>query len=267
MPKRHPQEPFVQLNNYDHIQENLWLTFRNDPAHSEYPKHGHAWGEFIYAFDGVMEVHIDQNQYLTPPPYGIWLPPHLHHSSINLTAVSHATLYVHESLCDALPKQAGILLSSPLVTALLNEFRKTHFKHDQPEYQRLLMVLLDQLKSSPLLKSYLPHSDHPALQTIFTYIHEHLSDQRPLRDYAQMVNMSERTLSRLCEAEISMSLNEWRQRFKITRALSLLSENKTVEHIALDLGYANASVFINMFKRWMHITPQQFRKNINSDNL
>jgi AraC-like DNA-binding protein len=35
---------------------------------------------------------------------------------------------------------------------------------------------------------------------------------------------------------------------------------KKVESIALDLGYANASAFINMFKRWMVYTPDQFRK-------
>ncbi|MGL6082707.1 MAG: helix-turn-helix domain-containing protein, partial [Gammaproteobacteria bacterium] len=34
----------------------------------------------------------------------------------------------------------------------------------------------------------------------------------------------------------------------------------SVESIAFDLGYANASAFISMFKRWMGSTPDQFRK-------
>ena len=44
------------------------------------------------------------------------------------------------------------------------------------------------------------------------------------------------------------------------KAISMLTKGKKVESIALDLGYANASASINMFKRWMVYTPDQFRK-------
>lgn len=50
------------------------------------------------------------------------------------------------------------------------------------------------------------------------------------------------------------------QRLKVIKAMSMLKQQKTVENIAFDLGYANASAFIQMFKRWMGYTPDQFRK-------
>lgn len=56
----------TQLSTNDEIVAPLWLIFRHDPALSVYPEHGHAWGEFIYAFNGVMEVNIDQINYITP---------------------------------------------------------------------------------------------------------------------------------------------------------------------------------------------------------
>ena len=56
----------TQLSTNDEIIAPLWLIFRHDPALSVYPKHGHAWGEFIYAFNGVMEVNIGQINYITP---------------------------------------------------------------------------------------------------------------------------------------------------------------------------------------------------------
>ena len=74
------------------------------------------------------------------------------------------------------------------------------------------------------------------------------------------MNMTERTLARYSQKELGMSLNEWRQRLKVMNAMSMLSTEKTVENIALDLGYANSSAFISMFKRWMNMTPEQFRK-------
>jgi len=254
----------LQLKNNDHIASTLWISFRDDPAQSVYPQHGHEWGEFIYAFSGIMEVNIDQVDYITPPPYGIWLPPNLQHSGLNRTAVSHGTLYIHESLCHELPQQAGILLNSPLVSALFEHLHQYPVNETTPEHQRLLLVLLDQLKQAKIVSSYLPHSEHPALLQILNYLHQHPADLAPLSELTKIGNMTERTLARLCQKELGMSLHEWRQRLKVIQAMSMLNAGKTVENIALDLGYANASAFINMFKRWMHLTPDQFRKNTNS---
>lgn len=250
----------TRLKTNDVIGAPLWLHFRDDPALSIYPEHGHAWGEFVYAFNGVMEVNIEQMNYITPPPYGIWLPPHLNHSGLNRTSVSHATLYIHESLCEHLPQQAGILLSSPLVTAILQHLKQHPMQETDPEYLRLLQVLLDQLHHAELIGSYLPHTEHPTLKQLLDFLHTCPADNSTLEDLAKRINMTERTLARLSLKELSMSLNEWRQRLKVMKAMSMLDEGRTVENIALDLGYANSSAFINMFKRWMKITPDQFRK-------
>ena len=249
-----------QLKTNDAIQALLWISFRSDPAQSVYPAHGHAWGEFIYAFNGVMEVHIDQMDYITPPPYGIWLPPNLQHSGLNRTAVSHGTLYVHESLCGQMPRQAGILLSPALVPAIFEHLRQRPQQENSAAHQRLLQVLLDQLQQAPQVSSYLPHSEHPALMQILDYLHQHPADSSTLAQLARMANMTERTLARCSQKELGMSLHEWRQRLKIIKSMSMLNEGRKVESIALDLGYANASAFINLFKRWMKITPDQFRK-------
>ena len=260
MPKNVTQTVLHTLATHDEISAPLWLSFRHDPAHSLYPTHGHAWAEFIYAFDGIMEVKIDHIDYITPPPYGIWLPPHTQHSGLNRTAVSHGTLYIHESLCANLPTTTGILLTSPLVSALF-EHLKQHQQHlAVDEQQRLLQVLLDQLKHAKLMNSYLPSSQHPNLQPVLLHLHTNPADNRALHEFAHLVNRSERSLARLCQKELGMSLHEWRQRLRVMKAMSLLHQQKTVESIALDLGYASSSAFIQVFKRWMHTTPDQFRK-------
>lgn len=247
--KLHTNESLTQLKTNDEIIAPLWLNFRNDPALSIYPEHEHVWGEFIYAFNGVMEVNIDQINYITPPPYGIWLPPNTQHSGLNRTSVSHATLYIHESLCHKLPQQAGILLSSSLVTAILQHLKQHPMPDDEPEYLRLLQVLYDQLHHAALIGSYLPHTEHVTLRQVLDFLHANPADNSTLVELARRVNTTERTLARLSQKELAMSLNEWRQRLKVMKAMSMLNEGKTVENIALDLGYANASAFIKMFKR------------------
>ena len=105
----------------------------------------------------------------------------------------------------------------------------------------------------------------PVLKQLLDYLHQHPSDQSTLQALAQQVNMTERTLARLSLKQLSMSSNERRQRLKVLKAMTMLNEGQTVENIALDLGYANASAFIEMFKRWMKITPDQFRKLLKSE--
>lgn len=254
------QQHFTQLNTNDEIAAPLWISFRDDPEQSIYPKHQHAWGEFIFAFKGIMQVTIEKINYITPPPYGLWLPPNTQHSGLNRTCVSHGTLYIHESLCQTLPTQAGIMLSSPLVSAIFQHLKDHPLTDNHPEHIRLLHVLHDQLQHAELIGNYLPHTDHSGLREILDYLHQYPADQSTLSKLAQKINMTERTLARHCQKELGMSLHEWRQRLKVIKAMSMLNENKSIEHISYDLGYANASAFINMFKRWMKLTPDQFRK-------
>lgn len=64
-------QDFQKIPTIKDIPAPLWLRVRDALAETIYPEHAHAWGEFIYAFDGVLEVSIEQIHYLTPPPYGI----------------------------------------------------------------------------------------------------------------------------------------------------------------------------------------------------
>jgi quercetin dioxygenase-like cupin family protein len=61
---------------------------------ASYPRHRHPWGEFVYAFSGVMELNLAESHYLAPPQYGIWLPPGVEHLGMNRYEASHCSLYL-----------------------------------------------------------------------------------------------------------------------------------------------------------------------------
>ncbi len=52
-----------------------------------------------------------------------------------------------------------------------------------------------------------------------------------------------------------MSFSEWRQRLRFLHAVSLLEQGKTVQDVALDVGYSSASAFIVMFQQIAGTTP------------
>mgnify|MGYP002041087118 FL=1 len=122
----------------------IFFRAANLPAHATYPRHRHPWGEFVYAYSGVMEIELGDHHYLAPPQYGIWLPPNVEHMGFNRHEACHCSLYLAPELCTALPARHCALSLSPLVLALLDDLRQAPPGLPQSdEQQRLLQVLVD----------------------------------------------------------------------------------------------------------------------------
>lgn len=231
------------------------------PADGLYPHHQHPWGEFVYAFSGVMEVKVAEHHYLAPPQYGIWLPPNLEHVGLNRYEAHHCSLYMAPQVCTVLPAAPCALTVSPLVRALLEHLQLQGAQQPgNAADARLLQVLVDQLAQAPRAGSYLPTSDDPQLGAVLRMLEAQPGDNRSLPELADAAHTTERTLMRRCQRDLGMSLAEWRQRLRVVKAMPLLESGQTVETIALDLGYGSASAFIAMFKRLVGATPDEFRK-------
>lgn len=245
----------------DTLPAPIWFRADDLPSDTEYPRHRHAWGEFVYAYSGVMELMLADRHLMAPPQYGVWLPAQVEHVGLNRHAASHCSLYVSEALCAALPREACALTVSPLVRVLLEHLRRhAHAAPPTAEEARLLQVLVDQLALAPRAGSYLPGSEDPVLAPVLRALDANPGDARSLAELAQAFHTTERTLLRRCRRELGMSFSEWRQRLRVVKALPRLQAGLKVEAVALELGYAGASAFITMFKRLMGMTPDEFRR-------
>lgn len=233
------------------------------PAEATYPQHRHAWGEFVYSFNGVMEVKLGNRHFLAPAQYGIWLPPEVEHRGLNRHEACHCSLYVVAELCRSLPAAPCALSVSPFLRALLDHLRlNPPGLPNSAAEQRLLQVAVDQLASAAVAGSYLPSSSDPLLEPILAALQDNPADPRALAELAAAVHTTERTLMRRCQRELGMTLSEWRQRLCVLRAMPRLEVGDTVENIAHDLGYGSASAFIAMFRRLVGSTPDEYRRGV-----
>lgn len=260
-PHRHRHAPFADALPTD-------IYFRSDEldTESQFPMHSHAWGEFVYSFSGMMEVQFSDSSLLAPPQYGIWLPAKLEHVGLSRDLSAFCSVYVAGHLCDSMPQKACVLEVNAVTRAILEQLRDS-FETDLPRARsdkesRLLMVLLDQLELAECTDSYLTYSDDPALSIVLDYLDKNPEDNRSNQELAKLANISERTLSRRSRQDLGMSLSEWRQRLRIVRAISMLEEGRSVESIALDLGYSSASAFIAMFKKQTGSTPGRHHRSL-----
>jgi len=91
-------------------------------------------------------------------------------------------------------------------------------------------------------------------------LNDHLAEMPTVEDVAGMLFMSAATLNRKLKAEQS-SFQQIKDELRYTKAQRLLQDTKlSVDQIADQLGYSDASNFAKAFKNWAGVSPSQFRQ-------
>ncbi|MGM9480328.1 helix-turn-helix domain-containing protein [Roseateles sp. NT4] len=118
-------------------------------------------------------------------------------------------------------------------------------------------MILDEIGDLPRIPFSLPLPTDARLLKVAQELLTRPDDDRSLEALADWAGASSRTFTRKFAAETGFSFAEWRQRVRLLRALELIAAGRSVKSVALELGYANVSGFIALFKRRFGVTPGQ----------
>ncbi|OXM84367.1 response regulator [Paenibacillus rigui] len=104
-------------------------------------------------------------------------------------------------------------------------------------------------------------TDHPEINKILAYLHEHYQEEISLSFLAQYVAMDVKYISQLFKKKTGDTFVHYLHRIRIERACELLIQtNTSVSEIGEKVGFVNDNYFIKIFKRFCHMTPQHYRK-------
>ncbi|ROR07868.1 helix-turn-helix domain-containing protein [Erwinia sp. JUb26] len=241
----------------------LFFRYEQTNAQTEYLPHSHSWGQAIFVKSNVLEMQVEGERLLTPANIPIWIPPGKMHASYNHKQAFFRTLNIAGSLCQQLPDRACLLRVSPIVHAIMDDIAARNLLVPETEEDcRLGEVLLDQLRQAQIGPSYLPSTRDKYLAPVLQALEQNPGDNTTLAQWASRVYTTERTLSRRCQALLGMSFSEWRQRLRFLHAVALLEQDKSVQDVALELGYSSASALIVMFQQQSGTTPERYRQRI-----
>lgn len=238
------------------------LSFRTESygAGGIFEEKRQPWCKVGYAVTGVMEARVEGRRFLCPPHYATWIPADALHACHNRENVKFVSIYIDRDLCVGMPETACTLALSPLIKAILADFAGRRIRVPETEAdQRLALVLVDQLVKAPRRASFLPVSDDDLLQPVIAALQADPSDRRSLAEWARLLQITEKTLSRRFQGQLGISFNEWRQRLKLVASLSLIEDGRSVQSIATTLGYNSPSAFIAMFRRQTGTSPTNLR--------
>ena len=143
----------------------------------------------------------------------------------------------------------AILQIGPLLRAIIDHI------HQHGADDKLIAVLVDQLAAQQERPLFLPSLKTPLAQRTVGALRSDPTDTPRIRDLAAELGVSDRTLERRFLADGGLTLGEWRQRSRITRAIALLAGGGDVKDVALEVGYATPSAFVTAFKKYVGTTP------------
>ncbi len=219
--------------------------------------HRHDDHQIIYAARGVLAITTDAGSWITPANRAIWVPAGTAHAH-----EAHGELELH--LIGLPAKVNPLRLTEPTVLSVNPLLRElilvyTRAPHENsPERRRLRAVLLDQVRLSPQEPVRLPAPTDPRLRALREILRADPADGRTLAELGKEVGASDRTLARLCRADLGLTFPQWRTQMRLHHALVLLAEDTPVTSVAHACGWSSASAFIDVFRRAFGRTPTAF---------
>ncbi len=99
------------------------------------------------------------------------------------------------------------------------------------------------------------------IESVNSYINDHISQNITLSEIAQHVYINPSYLSRIYKKLSGMNLFDYISWARIEKAKSLLSDdNSCIADIAVSVGFNSISYFSSVFKKKVGVSPMEYKK-------
>ncbi|WP_112195812.1 helix-turn-helix domain-containing protein [Pseudomonas sp. LG1E9] len=225
----------------------------------EHTPHTHRKGQLMYTLRGVIHCEIEAGIWIVPPQCALWIPGGVSHSARGNGEAHVYCLLIDPDAAGALPTQCCTLGVSGLLHELISKAIGFPQLYEVDGAQgRLINTLLDELAQAPLEALHLPMPQDSRLRRLANSLLADPADKATLGQWAVRIGMSERSMTRLLLEELGLSFGRWRRQLHVILSLQRLATGDSVQRVALDLGYENASGFITMFRKTVGQPPARY---------
>jgi len=194
----------------------------------------------------VALVRTARGIFVLPPQLAIWIPRDELHGGIYPQETLERSLYLDPDECRRMPAHScAVRLSDALRASLLD---------DKPI---ALPVHVCDIGLAPV-PLVLPRTSR--VQPVIEALWERPQLDRPLTVWAQLLDMSPRSLNRAFHQATGLSLGAWRKRVRLLYALQRLAAGAHVSQIARELAY-RPSAFAHTFRSILGTTPSGYYQN------
>jgi len=228
-----------------------------------FPVHQHAKGQLTYVDGGIAYVHVQDKILVIPARHYIWIPPGLlHFLTVRSSATAIRTLYFSMDTEEPFYQQMGIYPVDSLLLEMLLFTEKFEWEVTKADrYYPFLKALFNILPeiSNNHLHTVLPVTRNERLVPVLKYMELHVADPLSLQIVSKAFSISERTLSRIFQAELSISFLQYLKQLRMVKAVEMMLQTElTLSEIAYRTGYQSIAAFSNTFYQLTNVRPSHF---------
>jgi AraC-like DNA-binding protein len=269
-------------------QGDCLLVFDRVKSHFDFPIHFHPEYELNFISQGkdaerILGDHkglISQSELVLVGPniYHGWNDGQCKSKQIHEITIQFHRDLIHENLLarnmmkpirEMLSRASrGILFSENITNEVAPRLKELSGKNGMEAFIELISLLhllsvSDNQKllcSAGMNNSDFANSDR--IKKVCSYIEQNFQDKIKVKDVADLLNMTETTLSRLMKQRTGRSFVDFVNDYRIGFASRWLTEtNQTIAEIAFRCGFFNISNFNRIFRKSKACTPVQYREN------
>jgi AraC-like DNA-binding protein len=239
---------------------NSVVAYAQDYEHGKFePYHAHNCAQLIHTLSGVIRVETRLGSWVIPPNRGMWIPAGVEHSLSMTGLVKVRTLFIDPLARADLPHDCSVIDVSMLLKALIIE--ALELPDDivsGGRDERIVELILDELRRLSNVSFYVPSPSSDALVSLCEHISQRIAHDWTNADGAHILGISERSVTRKFQQEMSLTFAEWLRRKRLLLALEYLASGKSVLDTAILIGYDSPSAFSAMFKSRVGVSPTDY---------
>jgi AraC-like DNA-binding protein len=223
------------------------------------PLHYHNRDQLVYASRGVMTVRTEGGTWVVPTHRAVWIPAGVPHTISMSGMVAMRTLYLKARLAKTLPRECCVVNVGALLRELiLRACAEERLKKEAKRQRHLIELIVDEMEAIETVGLQLPNPSDERAQRVAKALAGNGYEGRTLAEICRAAGASKRTVERIFQRDVGMTLGKWRQQLRLMQALRLLAERAKVTHAAMEAGYSTPSAFIAMFKKALGTTPSMY---------
>ncbi len=254
------------LHYIDETKEAIFVM--HEKLERRFPVHEHKdKGQLTYVDGGIAYVHVQGKILVIPARHYVWIPPGLlHFLSIRSATTAIRTIYFPLDNDGDFHRRLGIYPVDNLLLEMLVFTERFDWEvrsdHKYYSFLKALFNILPEISNNHL-HTVLPVTRNERLVPILKYLDEHVADEITLGKLSSHFSISERTLSRIFQLELSMSFLQYLKQLRMVKAVELmLQTDLTLSEIAYRTGYQSIAAFSNTFHQLTNTRPSHFAQSI-----
>ncbi len=226
-------------------------------SHHDSGIHSHRKAQLLYTRHGCVRITLANCLCLLPPSRAAWIPPRVTHRVQIRSAVEYRSVYLREDICATLPADVRVIAVSPLLEAVLEAIANSDFEQEWADgrHTHILGLCIDEIRNSKLEPMLLVL---PKDRRVARSITKGNRVPPELKVLEREAGATGKTITRIFQKETGMTYHQWRQQWRVMRAIELLATGQSISHVAAELKFSSNSVFIAFFRKMVGSTPGRY---------